>query len=57
MHAVMRTVDQHYNMLCASGPNSVHFAEAYLDTVDFISITYVGLAVYDYCLRGACPDN
>ncbi len=34
---------QHYNVLCASGPFSVHYAEVYLDAIDFVSISYVGL--------------
>lgn len=34
---------QHYNVLCASGPYSVHYAEVYLDVIDFVSIRYVGL--------------
>jgi hypothetical protein len=34
---------QHYNVLCASGPYSVHYTEVYLDAVDFVSITYVVL--------------
>jgi hypothetical protein len=34
---------QHYNVLCASGPFSVHYAEVYLDAIDFVSIRYVGL--------------
>ena len=34
---------QHYNVLCASGPYSVHYAEVYLDAIDFVSIRYVCL--------------
>jgi len=38
---------QHYNVLCASGPYSVHFAEVYLDALDFISIS---IALYGLIL-------
>lgn len=34
---------QYYNVLCASGPYSVHFAEVYLESVDFVSIRYIQL--------------
>ena len=47
---------QHYNVLCASGPYSVHFAEVYLDAVDFVSIRYViltTLRVVDVDVFGA----
>ena len=29
---------QHYNVLCDSGSFSVHYAELYLESVDFVSI-------------------
>ncbi|KAI0291173.1 DUF300-domain-containing protein [Multifurca ochricompacta] len=38
---------QHYNVLCASGSYSVHFAEVYLDSVDFVSIS---IALYGLIL-------
>lgn len=38
---------QHYNVLCASGPFSVHFAEVYLESVDFVSIS---IALYGLVL-------
>ena len=41
---------QHYNVLCASGPFSVHFAEVYLESADFISIRYIQLAYYSLVL-------
>jgi hypothetical protein len=28
---------QHYNVLCVSGPFGVHYAEVYLDSIDFVS--------------------
>jgi len=34
-------VCQHYNVLCASGAYSIHFAEVYLESVDFVSIRYI----------------
>jgi hypothetical protein len=34
---------QHYNVLCVSGPFGIHYAEIYLDSIDFVSISYVGL--------------
>jgi hypothetical protein len=40
-------------VLYASGPyssNSVHYAEVYLDAVDFVSIRYVGLTTLYYLL-------
>jgi hypothetical protein len=39
---------QHYNVLCVSGPYSVHYAEVYLDSVDFvcISIALYGLILF-----------
>ncbi|KAI9508983.1 DUF300-domain-containing protein [Russula earlei] len=30
---------EHYNVLCPSGPYSVHFAEVYLESIDFVSIS------------------
>jgi hypothetical protein len=41
--AIAGIICQHYNVLCASGPFSVHYAEVYLDAIDFVSIRYVGL--------------
>ncbi len=32
---------QSYNVLCVSGPYSVHYAEVYLSSIDFASIRYV----------------
>ncbi|KAI0276227.1 DUF300-domain-containing protein [Russula aff. rugulosa BPL654] len=39
---------QHYNVLCVSGPFSVHYAEVYLDAIDFVSISIAlyGLIVF-----------
>ncbi|KAI0259472.1 DUF300-domain-containing protein [Gloeopeniophorella convolvens] len=37
--SVVGIICQHYNVLCSSGPYSVHFAEVYLDSIDFISIS------------------
>ena len=35
-----------FNVLCASGSYSVHFAEVYLDSVDFICIRYTQLTLH-----------
>jgi len=39
---------QHYNVLCASGSFSIHYANVYLESVDFVSITIAlyGLIVF-----------
>ena len=41
---------QAYDVLCASGPYSVHFAEVYLESVDFVSIRYIQLTHYPLVL-------
>ena len=43
-------VCQHYNVLCASGAYSIHFAEVYLESVDFVSIRYIWLVHYPLML-------
>ena len=40
------SICQRYNVLCASGPYSVHFAEVYLDAVGLVSSGYVCLTMY-----------
>lgn len=40
-------VCQHYNVLCASGAYSIHFAEVYLESIDFVSIS---IALYGLIL-------
>lgn len=32
---------QYYDVLCASGSYSIHYADVYLESVDFISIRYI----------------
>jgi hypothetical protein len=35
-----------YHVLCASGPFSVHYANAYLESIDFVSIRYAEITLY-----------
>ena len=43
---VVGIICQRHNVLCASGPYSVHFAEVYLDVADLVSVRYVDLTMY-----------
>jgi hypothetical protein len=37
---------QRYNVLCASGPYSIHYAQVYLESIDAISNRYIHLTLY-----------
>jgi hypothetical protein len=48
--SIIGIICQYYNVLCESEGYNVHFAEVYLEAVDFVSIRYAAGACLCLCI-------